>query len=557
VTFAWRSRDGHRSLARVQSPPRSRRSPRAASTSLSVVALIFGAATACSSSDATPAPDADAGAGADASQEAATLPPVAGAIALTDTVMIVPRRPRATTADLRAPNVPAALQSMVADGFGRFDLGPGESPTERTLDGAAPPAPGPNRKRVARFVHISDFQLGDDESPVRLATFDSPPPLDGAFRPQEGYGCRILNAAVRTMNRIHEDAPLDLVLLGGDNTDDAQSNELDWLFAVLDGGSPVACDSGDRDDLVSGPGNDPKDAFVPEGLAMPWYWVTGNHDVLAVGINVVDASKTAQSIGDTAPNGTRDYTQPGGPTSRSAIPDARRKLMMRPELMARVGADQGRAGPKGHGLGDYAARSSRAFYTIDLPGSPVRFMVLDTCAETGGASGLVRRAQLDEFVKPELDRGKTDGKWMILASHHATDQIHDGGDTGGTVQPDAVPATEWQALIAASPNVILDLVGHAHTQRVQPLAAPEGHAIWEMQAAALADFDNQFRVIEIWDEDDGQLTIRATGVDYTTENDAVAAEGRTLGIVDWTSGWGGGSPGQRQDRNVVLWAKKP
>ena len=41
--------------------------------------------------------------------------------------------------------------------------------------------------------------------------------------------------SVRTINRIHADAPLDLVLLGGDNADNAQENELTMAIQTLDG----------------------------------------------------------------------------------------------------------------------------------------------------------------------------------------------------------------------------------------------------------------------------------------------------------------------------------
>jgi hypothetical protein len=62
----------------------------------------------------------------------------------------------------------------------------------------------------------------------------------------------------------------------------------------------------------------------------------------------------------------------------------------------------------------------------------------------------------------------------------------------------------------------------------------------------------------VWDEDDGQISIRAVSVDYATDGDAVATSGRELGLVDWTSGWVSGDRlGTLNDRNVALWLKKP
>jgi hypothetical protein len=106
----------------------------------------------------------------------------------------------------------------------------GEPVLPRTLDDSDPPAPGASPELLARFVHLADTQLSDDESPARLVTSTS---QSGAFRPEEGYLCRMLNATVRTINRLHEDLPLDFVLLGGDNTDNAQTNELEWFMGVL------------------------------------------------------------------------------------------------------------------------------------------------------------------------------------------------------------------------------------------------------------------------------------------------------------------------------------
>jgi hypothetical protein len=231
--------------------------------------------------------------------------------------------------------------------------------------------------------------------------------------------------------------------MGGDNIDNAQENELSWLLAILDGGGTVRCASGDPGAIL--PENEgPKLPFSPDGFRMPWLWITGNHDILNQGNYRVTTERIAQSIGDLATDGTRDYSKPGAPVLRGSVaPDPSRKLLDRAEIIGRVAADA--HGPlKGHGLGAYALRTGRAYYTYDLPGSPVRIVGFDTSAETGSADGLVRRADLDGFVKPELARAKQEGKWLVVASHHAGDTITDGGGVGGMPQPDAVPLEEWE-----------------------------------------------------------------------------------------------------------------
>ncbi len=64
-------------------------------------------------------------------------------------------------------------------------------------------------------------------------------------------------------------------------------------------------------------------------------------------------------------------------------------------------------------------------------------------------------------------------------------------------------------------------------------------------------------MVEIWDDGDGWLRITGTNLNYETDGDAVAAEGRTLGITDWTSGWSLDGRGNPEDRNVEIYVPKP
>jgi 3',5'-cyclic AMP phosphodiesterase CpdA len=481
------------------------------------------------------------------------LPPLAAA-KLTVDQLLLPQHAFENPPDTRDSEDPSVLVSMLAEGFGAYTVSTyGEPRMVRTPgDVATPPAPGPNARRLVHFVHLTDIQLADDESPTRLATFDSPGILDSAFRPQEADMCRMLNAAVRTVNAIHAADPLDFVLTGGDIIDSAQSNELDWAMAILDGAPSVKCDSGRDDDPVPGPNNDGKDPFVPVGLDVPWYWVTGNHDVCVQGNFVVDDTLSAQAIGDQAIGGTRDWSRPGGPIVTGTVPaDPRRKLMRRADLMAKIAADR-----DGHGVGKDQLARGKAFYTFDVPNTPLRFLVLDTSAETGGSGGLLRRADLDQLIRPALAQATTDHKWIVLASHHALSSLGDGSDYGGTTQSDAVSADEVAALFSATPGVIFDIVGHSHVHRVD-LVGPASRQWWEVLTSALADHPHQMRVIEIWDQDNGFAMLRATNIDFATDADPVAEEGRRLGLVDRVSGWWGKGTGQISDRNVELWIRTP
>jgi hypothetical protein len=455
---------------------------------------------------------------------------------------------------VKDPRLVEDVTELLADGFGSYEIVAGEPVQGRTLDDSAPPTPGPGARLMARFVHLADIQLADDESPARVCNVDSPMGLTGgAFRPQEAHTCHILNTAVRTINKIHEELPLSLVLLGGDNADNAQTNEIDWILQILGGSPNVECDSGDDDDPEPGFDNDPKDAFFADGLAIPWVWVTGNHDILNQG-NYVTSTAAATYVDDVAQVGTRDWSQEGGPiVTGPVVPDERRAGLTPQELLAKVRADG-----DGHGITEAAVEAGRAFYTVDLPGSDVRVIVIDTAAPSGSADGLLHREEVDGFLIPELDRAMTEGKWVIVNSHHSSGQLTDGGGFGGLAQDDAVLTDEFRDILGEYPNLLMHLAGHTHHHEIERIAPPQApFTYWEVESAALLDFPQEMRVIELWELDNGFVSVRSIAFDYQTENDPIAEEGRSLAILDYASGWQPDGRGDPLDRNVELFIPTP
>jgi 3',5'-cyclic AMP phosphodiesterase CpdA len=487
-------------------------------------------------------PDAATSTG-DAAIPAGALPP------FTTDKRLAPAKPRAFFPGAN-PGDPTALATYLSQGFGDITTAPGEAHLTRTIDGSAVPAVGANRKRIARFIHLPDLQLADDESPARTAVTDLPGLIEGALRPQEAYMCHIVDAAVRTINRIHRADPLQFVLLGGDNADNAQTNEVDWVMKAL-GGGDLECDSGDQTDILPGPGNDPKDPFRAEGLQVPWKWITGNHDILVQGNFALDAGWKARAVGTDAQGGTRNYTQGGAVRNGAVTADPKRALLERTELMTKIAADG-----DGHGIGPAQKASGKAFYTYDVPNGNVRLVAIDTAATTGGASGLLRQVDVDAYVKPALDQARADGKVVILASHHATDSLTQNGGPFGTNQPDAILPDQWRTFIGQYPNVMFSMVGHTHVHQVRAMRPVSGHAWWEVMTSALADFPLQLRVVEIWDQDNGWLMMKATCVDFDTTGLPLAEEGRKRAYVDFTAAWQPDGRGNADDRNVELWIRK-
>ncbi len=450
------------------------------------------------------------------------------------------------------PSLVENQAAYLAAGYGVINVGAGEPLVDRTPDGTPPPPPGPSPRRLVRFAHLADLQLVDDESPTRLGDFDSVE-TDAALRPQDPHLCRMANAAVRTINALHHQDPVSFVLMGGDNVDSAQGNELDWVMGILDGNT-VHCDSGDDDEMVPGAGNDPKDPFQAEGLSVPWKWVTGNHDALIQGNLPVNDETRATSVGNNAAFGTRDYLH-GGAVDHGdfVIPDETRRVLSGPEMLQRVRADG-----DGHGITAANEATGRAFYTFDVEGTPLRFLILDTAVPTGAAAGVVHQAEIDALITPALDLAASEHKLVVLASHHSVTSLSDGGGLGGTRQVDAVSQDAWRAYVGGYPNVLFSMTAHSHEHRVRLQQTPQGGHWWEVTTASIADYPHQFRSVEIWDEDNGWLTLRTVAVDLSVENDPMAEQGRVLGYVDHTSGWfEKEGRGQVAERNVKLWIQKP
>lgn len=528
-------------------------------------------ATACSNSSSPSANGADTGADAsvEAGESAVCDLPTAFPSTVDQTFKPAKGRYDEDTAlalDRGPAKDPAVRAKLAADGFGATVVGPGEPWTPRAPDGLTPPT-GTCPKRLVRFAHLADFQIADDESPARLAEFDAPIDIGrSAARPQDAELCVLADAAVRTMNSVHAKAPIDFLLLGGDNVDNAQSDELDWVLGVLDGQKGVKCDSGSANDPIAGPANEGKDSFDAEGSKVPWYWVTGNHDVEVQG-NVAPrdekgaiVAKAASAVGANAPDGTRDYLKAGGAVVSGAVEaDPKREVLVSSAVLARVAEKAGGAGPKGHGLGADQIASGRANYTFDH-GAKLRFFVWDSAAAThGGDEGILFQSDLDGVFKTTLDKAKADGKWVVLASHHSADRISTSGGAFGRARTGAVTGQQFIDFVTTYPNVIASVIGHEHEHKVNFRKSSKDplKGFWEIGTSAIADWPQQFRVIEIFDEGAGWARIRATVVDLDWAKASVPAKlGRTYAVLDWTSGWGmDGGGGSVGTRNVDLWIK--
>ncbi|MCC6933461.1 MAG: hypothetical protein IT292_09435 [Deltaproteobacteria bacterium] len=91
----------------------------------------------------------------------------------------------------------------------------------------------------------------------------------------------VLDAAIQTINKLHEKSPIDFGISLGDDINNAQYNGLRWFIDVLDGqvitpssGANLGADSINYQKPYKAAGLD---------KSIPWYQVIGNHDQFWMG----------------------------------------------------------------------------------------------------------------------------------------------------------------------------------------------------------------------------------------------------------------------------------
>lgn len=171
--------------------------------------------------------------------------------------------------------------------IGKFERGAGSPRVTRNELVAAMTdlAPASEPASVYWMLHMADMQVVDEESPglIPASKFAVPTVTSAAYRPQNPYIVHTANAMVEAAEEVQKRTrAYDLAVHTGDAIENAQQNELDWFVTLLDGGR-IEPDSGERVDLIPGPGNDPQDPFDAAGLNAPWLSTIGNHDLNVIG----------------------------------------------------------------------------------------------------------------------------------------------------------------------------------------------------------------------------------------------------------------------------------
>lgn len=522
-----------------------------------------------------------------------------------------------TTAERRL--VPGAPEPT---GFRRLVVGSGEPHQVLAEPGIALPEHWRQRATpLLVLAQLSDLHVMDAQSPARFELLDryadpgSPwrdeLPEIGMYRPQEPYTTHVVEAMVQAVNAVTRGplsgAPIEVVVVTGDMTDNAQVNELRNYIGLLDGGVDIEPGSGDptRWEGVGGALDDDERYWHPDGdgsdlarlrgfpqvdgtldaatapfratgLDVPWLAVHGNHDLLVQG-TVPSTGRYAGISTDTEkavapPDGlpavdtvaamyacepdALDMLSGSRTVEVTADPD--RRHVTRTEHVAAHLDSPGE--PQGHGYTSLNVERGTAYYVWDA--DAVRCVMLDTVNEHGGWQGSIDRAQLgwlEDVLEASADR------LVVLFSHHPLQTLindrhpYDAGQR--------VLADELRDLLLRHRCVVAWVNGHTHEHRISAVRRDDGAvAWWQVTTASHIDWPQQARIVELLRVDD-LLVIGCTVVDHAGELDwggrkdplALAGLSRELAGNNWqrpagSDGDGAGSP---QDRNVLLVSPLP
>ncbi|MEY2722349.1 MAG: TIGR03767 family metallophosphoesterase [Actinobacteria bacterium] len=474
---------------------------------------------------------------------------------------------------------------------------------------------------IANVIHISDTHICDAQSPARVEFLDryadphnpySPiiNALVGTYRAHEMFTAQVLESMVQRINRMKRApislAPVDAVVATGDLTDNAQSNELDWFMRIMTG-EKIRPDSGSRDKWEGfggsiysihhwNPEGTPKGEqddyprslygfpIVPEvtfavrapffasGLEREWFAIHGNHDALLQGTVVPDTQlrqiaigdmkfvelsqaevlQTLQSISEVGPSRYPDNSQA---TSVAVTPDGYRDFLDS-KMFAHAMASHG----NGHGYDHNLAESGKRYWMKSI-GSAL-LIALDTVNPHGGWQGSIDDQQFQWLLEI---LGNNRDTYVIIASHHPLQDLINGYDPNGEKR---YLKEEILRELTRFPNLVLWLAGHTHRNKSTYFGQDEYHGFWQVETSSLIDWPQQGRVVELFEDQSGEICIATTMFDHAGEmgidpshlrlDDVhnLAGLSRLLSANDWQRRGGNfaveRNEGQAPDRNAFL-----
>jgi metallophosphoesterase (TIGR03767 family) len=364
-------------------------------------------------------------------------------------------------------------------------------------------------------------------------------------------------------------------------------------------------------------------AFTADGLDVPSYIAFGNHDALVQGNAAANAAFEQVATGCLKPIGPVS-----NPENASALLSSffnpvslLSSLLTSPQNTIVVPGDPNRrfvskkqykdvfkAGSQadGHGFGlidpaqESASKGAAGYYAWS-PQPEMRFIAMDTVAEAGTILTPTGKSTSDgniddpqfKWLRGQLEAATAAGQLVVIFSHHAPESLvadapdelappctlndthgHDinpGCDLDPRLSSPIHLEADAVGLLHEFPNVIAWVAGHSHDNVVDAFPDPNGQGgFWSIRVAAEADWPQQSRLLEVFDNHDGTLSIFGTILDHVGQAAApapgtpassmdfndLASAARTMSYNDLQSGAPLGE-GTSQDRNVELLIDDP
>ena len=479
------------------------------------------------------------------------------------------------------PSVPihlSAVSQFRQYGYGNWTLGDALKAETRTeLMPALYDASTVTKKvRLLNFFTISDVHITDKEAPNQLIylgqLYEQQVAIAASlYSPVMLCSTQVLNAAVQTINALHQKNPIDFGISLGDVCNSAQYNELRWYIDVLDG-KVITPSSGAH---LGADTIDYQKPYQTAGLdkSIPWYQTLGNHDhfwmgsipvdhslrsdlresytsgtvfacgnVLAVRSSIQDHTYSMGVIDGSTPYGDIQYA--GLASSFTSPPQVAADLDRRPlprnewlqEFFATTSI------PVGHGFNLTDAGQGFACYSFVPKSSlPIKVIVLDdTQREDDGSTDIHGHGFLDlarwTWLRAELAAGDVAGQLMIIAAHIPIDvEIPGTAMAWWADSQNAVTLPDLRAELQSHPNLILWLSGHRHMNTIKAFADTTGskpeNGFWQVETSSLRDFPQQFRTFEIHLNSDYTISIVTTNVDPAVLDGTPAAKSRNYAVA--------------------------
>jgi metallophosphoesterase (TIGR03768 family) len=467
--------------------------------------------------------------------------------------------------------LPTEIAKYAQYGYGKWQSGEGLAYQKRldlmpTGYSAAKAAPVAN---LLRFFTITDIHISDKETPAQAILYGYRGGVSSAYSGVMLYTTHVLDAAIRTVNELHKEMPIDFGLSLGDTCNNTQYNELRWYIDVIDGKriEPSSGNHAGADTI------DFQKPYQAAGLdkSIPWYQTMGNHDHFFIGFLPPNEYSRKTLIGDQIINlgdvftdvkgldsrgfymGAIDGGTPDGdligvgpeknfaapPKVRAADPD--RRSLYRQEWMNEFFKTSSR--PFGHGFSQANIDNDFACYSFEPKSNlPLKVIVLDDTQRNddvnnpnslGYGHGSLDQQRYDWLVQ-ELELGQAEGKLMMIAAH-----IPIGVEPFPSMMGwhELAPVTEAQliAKLQEYPNFILWAAGHRHINTVTAFKSPDPNrpelGFWQVETSSLRDFPQQLRIFELVRNNDATVSILATNVDPIVSEGSLAAKSRTNAVA--------------------------